>query len=91
MISPLDIPGVILSQRVHDLMRSGTSVVDVSKDMQLVDGESLYHITDSTDEIISPASRDDSVYDYCHICCLVDIISPLMEQFLDDIGEVFRE
>ena len=85
MIAPLDIPRVILSEGVHDLMGAGSSVIDVAEDMQLVDGQTLNHITDGTDEIVSTACGDNRIHDHCHIGGLVDVVSTLVEQLLDDI------
>ena len=46
---------MILPQGVHDLVCTGTSIVDVTEDMQLVDGQTLDHITDSADEVVGPS------------------------------------
>ena len=80
---------MILPQGVHNLMGAWTSVVDVAKNVQLVDGQTLDDITDGTDEIICSACRDDGIDNNGNVCGFVDIIGTFMQQFLNDIGEVF--
>ena len=63
MIAPLDVPRVILSQRVHDLMGTRSSVVDIAQDMQLVDGQALDNVADGDDEVIGATCGDDGIND----------------------------
>lgn len=88
MIAPLYVPAVVVAQRVHDDVRTGASVVDVAQDVQLVDGQPLYHLGYGHDEVVGPARGDDGVHDDVHVGRLVSVLRVLMEQFLDDIGEV---
>ena len=88
VVAPLDVPTVVVTQRVHDDVRTGASVVDVAQDVQLVDGQPLYHLGYGHDEVVGPARGDDSVHDDVHVGRLVSVLRVLMEQFLDDIGEV---
>ena len=91
MIAPLDVPGVILAQRVHNLVGSRAAVVDVAEDVELVDGQPLYHVADGADEVVGSACRDDGVDDHGHIGGLVLILRTLVQQFLDDVAEVLGE
>ena len=91
MIAPLDVPAVVAAHLVENDMRTRTTVVDIAQDMQLVDGEALDDIGDGNDEIIGTAGRDDGIYDDIDVCRLVMIFGMLVEQFLDDIGEIARQ
>ena len=66
-------------------MGTWTSVVDVTENMQLVDGQPLDYITDGADEIIGTACRNDGVNNHTDIGRLVDVGKALVEQFLNDI------
>ena len=44
-------------------MRTLSTVIDVAKDMQLVDSQTLDDITDSNDEVVGTSGRDDGVDD----------------------------
>ena len=72
-------------------MRSWTAVIDVSENMQLVDGESLDDVCDGNDKGISPSRVDDRINDDVDVCGLVRILRAFMEQFLNDIREVFGQ
>ena len=85
MIAPLNVPRVILSEGVHDFMGTWTTIVDITKNMQLVDGQTLNHITDSADEVVCTTCGNDGVHDDSHIGSLVDIVGAFVKQFLDDI------
>ena len=50
MVAPRDIPVVIVLEHVHDLVRTGTTVIDVTENMKLVDGEALDDICNSDDD-----------------------------------------
>ena len=91
MVAPRDIPVVIVLEHVHDLVRTGTTVIDVTENMKLVDGEALDDICNSDDEGIGPSCIDDRVDDDVDVSSLVRILRTLMEQFLNDIGEVLGQ
>ncbi len=44
VVAPLNVPVVVVLQHIHYTVRPGASVVDVAQDMQLVNGEPLYHL-----------------------------------------------
>jgi len=88
VIAPLDIPRVILAQGVHDDVGTRTAIVDVAKDMQLVDGQTLDDVTDGADEIIGTTGRNNGVDNDADVSGLVDIGEALVEQLLDDIREL---
>ena len=66
-------------------MGPGASVIDVAKDMQLVDGEALDHVADGFDKGIGTSCRNDSVNDDGHIGSLILVVSTLMQQFFDNV------
>ena len=72
-------------------MGSGTTVVDVAKDVKLVDSQALDHITDGADEIISAACGYDRVNDDAYVGSLVVVAQTLVQQFLEDVGKVGRQ
>ena len=41
MIAPLDIHGMVLTQGIHDDMGTGSSVIDVSDDMKVINDQPL--------------------------------------------------
>ena len=60
-------------------MGTRTSVIDVAQDMQLVDGESLYHVAYSTNEIISLPGRYDTVDNHSHIGSFVLVVGTFVQ------------
>ena len=41
MVAPLDIHGMVFAQSIHNNMRAGTSVVNITDDMQMIDDQLL--------------------------------------------------
>ena len=68
-----------------------SAIVDVTKNMQLVDGQSLDDITDGDDEVVSTTCRDDGIHDTTDIGSLVYIVCPFKHQFFDDVVEFRRQ
>ena len=91
VVAPLYVPRVVLAQGVHDDMRTRAAVVDVAKNMQLVDGQALDDVTDGADEIIGTTSRYDGVYDYAYIGSLIVVAKALVQKLLDDIRKILRQ
>ena len=82
---------MVLAQGVHDDVGSRSSVIDVAQDMQLVDGQTLDDVADGHDEVVGASCGDDGIDDDTDVGGLVAVAQALVEQFLDDIGEVGRE
>ena len=72
-------------------MCPGPSVEDVAEDVKLVDGQPLDDVADGYDEVVGTAGVDNGVDDALYVGCLVDVLATLVEQFLDDVGEVGRQ
>ena len=52
MVAPRDVPIVVVGERVHDDVCAGTAVVDIAKNMQLVNSQPLYDGGDGDDEVV---------------------------------------
>ena len=61
VVPPLDVPVMIVAKDVHDMMRSVSAVEDVAQDVEHVDGEPLYQVTERDDEVVGTAGADDAV------------------------------
>ena len=91
MIAPLDIPIMVIAEDIHDMMRSVSSVEDVAQDMERVDGQSLDQVTECCNESVGTAGTDNGIDDHFRICLLVGKHGVFMQQFLDDVRELFRK
>ena len=91
VVAPGDVPCVILCKGVENDVCSGATIVDVTQDVQTVDGQALYDCSNGTDEVVSTASGDNRIDDDIHIGSLVMVVGALMEQFLNDIGKLLRQ
>jgi hypothetical protein len=71
VVTPLDIPIVVIAQNVHDVMRTISTVENVPQDVETVDGQSLNQITKCNDKVVCPTGADDGVDDDTYIGLLV--------------------
>ena len=69
---------MVLFQSVQYDVGTRSAVVDVAQYVQLVNGQSLYDITECNDEVVSTSSRDNGVYDDTDIGSLVRIVRTLV-------------
>ena len=90
MVTPLDIEMMVVAKRIHNDMCSRATIVDIADHMQQVDRQPLYQVTHGDNEIVCPPGRDDRFDNLVHIGRLVRLDRRLMQQLLDDIGELFR-
>ena len=74
MVAPLDVPAVVFFHEVHDDVCAGSSVVDVAKDVQLVDHQPLDDVGQGDDEVVGPSGRDDGLDDDFVISNLVILL-----------------
>ena len=72
-------------------MRTWTTIIDITKDMKLVDDQTLDDLTDCNDEVVSASCRDNRLDDGTDIVGLILVVSMFMEQLLDDVREVIRQ
>ena len=82
---------MVTVEQIHEAVGSRPTVVDVAKDMKLVDGEALDDVGDGHDEVVGSSCGDDGVDDDIHVVGLVLILRPLMEKLLDNVGEIGRQ
>ena len=88
VVAPLDVEVVVSAQGVHDDVRPRSPVVDVPDDVQLVDGEPLDEVADGNDEVVRPSRGDDGADDLVHVGRLVRLGGGLVQELLDDVGEL---
>ena len=79
MVSPLNVPRIIVAQGINDDVCTRSTVVYVSEDVQLVDCESLNDVRDGYDEIVGSTCRYYSVDDGRYIGTFVYIVGLLMK------------
>ena len=85
MIAPLDVEIMVIAQRIHDDMSTWTAVIDVTYDMQQVNGKALNQVTHSDDKVISTSSRYNCTDNHIDISMLVGLNARLMHQLLNDV------
>ena len=88
VVAPGDVPVVVTGQDVKDGVGTGTSVINVTEDVELVDDEALDDVADGDDKLVGAANLDDRRDNRSHIVDFVLRVGMLMEQLLDDVGEV---
>ena len=91
VVAPLYVPRVVLAQRVHDDVGARSAVEDVAQDVELVDGQPLYDVAECYDEVVGASCGDDGIDNDVDVGGLVVVLGALVEQLLDDVGEVLRQ
>ena len=89
MVAPLDIHLVVFHECFHYDIRSGTTIKDVSNNVESVDDEAFNDITDSDDKVLRFANLDDSGNNIVVIFPFIVERKVSVQQLVDDIG-VFR-
>lgn len=51
VIAPLDIQGMVMHERIHDLVGMSAAVVNIADNVQVVDGQPFDEIGQSVDEL----------------------------------------
>ena len=75
-------------ERIHNDVGAWPPVVNVADDVQTGDGQSLNQFGESDDKGIGATDGDDRLDDAQIIFLLVQDPFLLVQQFLDDVGEV---
>ena len=78
----------MLAQAIHDDMCAGTTVEDITKNMQLIYSQLLDDRGQCNDEGIGTACLDDGLDDAVEIGLLVVVGGGFVQQFLDDVSEL---
>jgi AspT/YidE/YbjL antiporter-like protein len=85
MVSPLDIEIMIIAQRVHNDMRTGAAVINISDNMQRVDGQPLDQLTHGYNEGIGTFRTDYGTDDNIDVSMFIGFYTRLVEQLLYDV------
>lgn len=91
VVAPGDVPSVVALERVHHDVGARPAVVDVAEDVELVYAEPLNHAAQGDDEVVGAAGGYDGLDDGAHVVGLVLVFRMLVEELLDDVGEVDGE
>ena len=91
VVTPLDVPSMVVAQSFKDEMRTWPTVEDVAQYVQAVYGELLDKLADGRDEMVGPACAYDGADDDVDILLLVAIVTLLMQQFFNDVCKIFRQ
>ena len=91
MIAPLNVHRVIVTQRIHNHMRSRPSVENISHDMQMIYDKLLNQVAQRYDKLLCPADPNDRMYDLVIVCLLILNLCIFRDQILYDIGEILRQ
>ena len=82
---------MVLAQGVENDMCASSTVVDIAKDVQLVDSQSLDDVANGDNEVVGTACGDDGIDDDIDVSGLVDVIGAFVKQFLNDIAEILGQ
>ena len=91
MVTPLDVEIVEIAQDIHNLVGAWATVIDVAQEVQHVDGQLLNEVAHGNDEIINALRGNDGLDDHVHVGLLVGVAAVLVQELLDNVGEVLRE
>ena len=90
MISPLDIYIVELHQLVHNKIRPGAPVENISDDMEIIDGQVLDQVAERLNKLRSHSDLDNGVDDLVVVNLFIFVIIVHMQKLVNNIGEVRR-
>ena len=91
VVSPLNVPVVVAAEAVHDEVRTGAAVIDVTEDVQAVDGKSLNQFAECDDETFGASRFDDGANNHADISLFVVVVRTFVKEFFDDIGKLLGE
>ena len=79
---------MVLAQGVENDMCTRSAIVDISKNVQLVDGQPLDDVANGDNEVVGTACGDNGIDDDIDVSGFVDVIGAFVKQFLNDITEI---
>ena len=82
---------MVAAKRVHDEVRAGAAVENVAQDVKAVDGQALDEAAEGHDEVVRAAGGDDGVDNHVEVGLLVVVLERLVEELLDDVGELLGQ
>ncbi len=91
VVAPLNIYGMVSGQDIHNLRRIRPSVIDISDNMQLVNGKPLYQVAECDNKTVSLVKVDNRMYDFRIIHFLVHTAAVLVQQLFYNIRKFLRQ
>ena len=91
MVAPLDIQRVILHQLIHDQVRTGAAVINISQYVQMVNDQALDQLTESSYKLLRPAHPYNRGDNGGVIGFFVSDICLFRHQLFNDIGKFRRQ
>ena len=91
MVPPLNVEGVVVDERIHDLMRIRPPVVNIADDVQMVDGQALHRIGEADDQFIHLPQGNDLLEHFRVIILFVGELVGLVQELFDDVDELLRQ
>ena len=91
MVTPLDVEVMVVTKCIHDDMCARTTVVDIPHDVQGIDCKPLDKVAHGDDEVVRTLGRDNRADDDVDIRVLVGLYAGLVQQLLNDVGELCRQ
>lgn len=91
VVAKLHVEVLVLAQGIHHEVRARAAVEEVAHDMQAVYRQALYEVADGHDEVVGLACADDGFDDALDVAVLVGHAGGLVEQLLDDVGELLGQ
>ena len=82
---------MVIAKRIHDDVRTGTAVEDISQNVQGIDSQPLDKVAQGNDEVIGTSCVNDGTDDDIDIGLLVGVHGAFVKQFLNNVGKFFRQ
>ena len=82
---------MVVAECVHDDVSTGPAVVNVSHDVEAVDGKTLYELAHGYDEVVGTPCGDYRGDNLVEVGMFVGVCGRLVKEFLDNIAESLRE
>ena len=91
VVSPLKIEGMVVHQKIHDLVRIRSAVKNIPDDMQMIYGQPLDQLCQRNDKFIRIVNFQNGIQNFLVIPHLVIIFVFLhMQKLIDNIRKIFR-
>ena len=91
VVAPLYVEVFVFQQHIHDEVCARSPVEYIAQDVQLVNGQMLYHVTEGFDDVAGLLRRDDGLNDAVDVVAFVFVLGVFVEQLFQDVGELLRQ
>ena len=88
VVAPGNVHRMVAHQPVHNFVRTGSPVVNISQDVKMVYDHGLDQITERRNERLRASDLDNGIDNRIIIGFLVQNLRFFCDQFLDDIGKI---